>query len=80
MKDSDGDRYIQPTSHNLPHLLSRILDADDRLIRLYGLDQPNADDQPAETLAEQMKAYEEAKRTGKVSDIRPDPNLNAALS
>jgi hypothetical protein len=58
-----GSRIIQPTSHTLPALLQRILEADDRLIRLYGLDQRGSDERSTETMADQMKAYEEAKRT-----------------
>ena len=65
-----GALIIQPTSHTLPALLQRILEADDRLIRLYGLDQRGSDERPTETLIDQMKAYEEAKRTGKLAEIR----------
>jgi hypothetical protein len=65
-----GARIIQPTSHTLPALLQRILEADDRLIRLYGLDQRGSDEGSTETLIGQMKAYEEAKRTGKLAEIR----------
>lgn len=70
MRADERPRIIKPTSHTLPALLSRILESDDRLIQLYGLDRPEADTQPTETLAEKMKAYEEAKRTGKLSEIR----------
>jgi DNA-binding CsgD family transcriptional regulator len=65
-----GDRIIQPTSHTLPALLQRILEADDRLIRLYGLDQRGSDEGSTWTMVGQMKAYEEAKRTGKIAEIR----------
>jgi DNA-binding CsgD family transcriptional regulator len=65
-----GARIIQPTSHTLPALLQRILEADDRLIRLYGLDQRGSDERSTESLVDQMKAYEEAKRTGKLAEIR----------
>lgn len=77
-RNEQGSRIIQPTSHTLPALLSRILEADDRLIRLYGLDQPDANATPTESLAEQMIAYEEAKRTGKVSDIGAKAAGNAS--
>ena len=65
-----GSRIIQPTSHTLPALLQRILEADDRLIRLYGLDQRGSNEDSTDTLIGQMKAYEEAKRTGKLAEIR----------
>jgi DNA-binding CsgD family transcriptional regulator len=65
-----GARIIQPTSHTLPALLQRILEADDRLIRLYGLDQRGSDESSTMSMADQMKAYEEAKRTGKLAEIR----------
>ena len=65
-----GALIIQPTSHTLPALLQRILEADDRLIRLYGLDQRGSDEGSTWTMVGQMKAYEEAKRTGKIAEIR----------
>ncbi len=68
-RSAPGARIIQPTSHTLPALLQRILEADDRLVRLYGLDQRGSDERSSATLVDQMKAYEEAKRTGKVAEI-----------
>jgi DNA-binding CsgD family transcriptional regulator len=65
-----GARIIQPTSHTLPALLQRILEADDRLIRLYGLDQRGSDEGSTMSMADQMRAYDEAKRTGKLAEIR----------
>jgi hypothetical protein len=65
-----GARIIQPTSQTLPALLQRILEADDRLMKLYGLDRPASDERSTATLVDQMKAYEEAKRTGKLAEIR----------
>lgn len=64
-------RIIQPTSHTLPQLLARVLESDDRLIRLYGLDLPDANEEPTASLADQMKAYDKAKREGKLHEIRP---------
>ena len=65
-----GALIIQPTSHTLPALLQRILEADDRLIRLYGLDKRDSDEGSTWTMVGQMKAYEEAKRSGKLAEIR----------
>ena len=65
-----GALIIQPTSHTLPALLQRILEADDRLIRLYGLDKRDSDEGSPWTMVGQMKAYEEAKRTGKLAEIK----------
>jgi DNA-binding CsgD family transcriptional regulator len=65
-----GALIIQPTSHTLPALLQRILEADDRLIRLYGLDQRDSNEDSTDTLIGKMKAYEEAKRNGKLAEIR----------
>jgi hypothetical protein len=65
-----GALIIQPTSHTLPALLQRILEADDRLIRLYGLDKRDSEEGSTWTMVGQMKAYEEAKRNGKLAEIR----------
>lgn len=64
-------RIINPTSHTLPQLLQRVLDADNTLIQLYHLNIQARDETPTESLADQMRAYEQAKLEGKVEDIRP---------
>lgn len=67
----DQPRIIQPTSHTLPQLLQRVLDADNALIQLYHLQVTAKDESPTESLADQMRAYEKAKLEGKVQDLRP---------
>lgn len=56
-EDNKGEKIVKPTSFNLVPLLHSILNADDRLVKLFRLTEPTEVNLNLSTVADWSKAY-----------------------